>query len=329
VVHNFGHGGSGWSLSWGAADVAVRKAREAAAGTREVAVIGCGALGLTAAITAQRTGLRVTIFAKERPPYVRSSRATGVWSPDSRIALTAAAAPEFAAEWEAMARTSFAMYQSYLGMPGSPIEWTDSYFLSDAPPGEGNGERQEASAPPAADSATHHDFAHYESRIADITPGLQDLPDGSHPFPTRYARRTSRLTFNVADYSRQLMNDFLIGGGTIETREFQSPQEVASVPQKVIINCPGYGGRKLWSDESIIPVRGQIAWLIPQEDVHYSLVYKDLNVVARRDGIVVQPIPGGDDFGFNDANEEPNRHDAEAGVLLLKELFDRMAAKRV
>jgi glycine/D-amino acid oxidase-like deaminating enzyme len=331
VVHNFGHGGSGWSLSWGAADVAVKKAREAAAGNRDVAVIGCGALGLTAAITAQRTGLRVTIFAKERPPYVRSSRATGVWSPDSRIALTAAAPPEFGAEWESMARTSFAMYQSYLGMPGSPIEWTDSYMLSDTAPGDGNGERQEASArpaPPAEDSATHHDFAHYESRIADITPGLQDLPAGAHPFPTRYARRTSRLTFNVADYSRQLMNDFLIGGGAIETREFQSPQEVASLPQRVIINCPGYGGRKLWSDESIVPVRGQIAWLIPQEDVHYSLVYKDVNVVARRDGIVVQPIPGGDDYGFNDANEEPNRHDAEAGVLLLKELFDRMAAMR-
>ena len=70
VVHNFGHGGSGWSLSWGAADIAVKKAREAATGSRDVAVIGCGALGLTAAITAQRTGLRVTIFAKERPPDV-------------------------------------------------------------------------------------------------------------------------------------------------------------------------------------------------------------------------------------------------------------------
>ena len=136
------------------------------------------------------------------------------------------------------------------------------------------------------------------------------------------------MTFNIADYSRQLMNDFLIAGGVIETREFQSPQDVASVPQRVIINCPGYGGRKLWSDESIVPVRGQIAWLIPQEDVHYSLLYKDLNVVARRDGIVVQPIPGGDDYGWNDANEEPNRQEAEAGVLLLKELFDRMAAMR-
>jgi len=154
------------------------------------------------------------------------------------------------------------------------------------------------------------------------------LPAGTHPFPTKYASRTSRIRFNAADYSRQLMNDFLIAGGAMETREFQSPQDVASAPQKVVVNCPGYGGRTLWSDESIVPVRGLIAWLIPQPDAHYSLLYKELMVVARRDGIVVQPIPGGDDFGWNDASEAPNAKDAEAGVLLLKELFDRMAAMR-
>ena len=326
VVHNYGHGGSGWSLSWGAADVAVAKARAAALNNRDVAVIGCGALGLTAAIIAQRAGLRVTIYAKERPPDVRSARATGVWSPDSRIALTSAAAPEFAGQWEAMARSSFAMYQSYLGMPGTPIEWTDRYFLSDTDPTGGNESGGGPGAPAAA--AAQRDFAHYESRIDDITPDIEALPAGSHPFPTKYASRTSSMTFNVADYSRQLLNDFLIAGGTLETREFHSPQEVASVPQPVIINCPGYGGRQLWSDESIIPVRGQIAWLIPQEGAHYGLIYKDLNVVARRDGIVVQPIPGGDDFGFNDDNEEPDRQAAEAGVRLLKELFDGMAAMR-
>jgi hypothetical protein len=70
---------------------------EASPGLQECAVLGCGALGLTAALTAQRMGLRVTIYAKERPPYVRSARATGAWTPDSRIALTSAVAPDFAA----------------------------------------------------------------------------------------------------------------------------------------------------------------------------------------------------------------------------------------
>ena len=86
VVHNYGHGGSGWSLSWGSGAAALEKALEGG-GVREIGVIGCGALGLTAATLAQRAGLKVTIYAKERPPEVRSARATGSWTPDSRIAL--------------------------------------------------------------------------------------------------------------------------------------------------------------------------------------------------------------------------------------------------
>ncbi|MBS1798800.1 MAG: FAD-dependent oxidoreductase [Acidobacteria bacterium] len=315
VVHNYGHGGSGWSLSWGSADVAVRKALDAANGSREIAVIGCGALGLTAAITAQRAGFRVTIYAKERPPFVRSSRATGSWTPDSRIALASAASPDFAAQWESMARTSFAMYQSYLGMSGAPIEWTDRYMLSDMT-------RKESAA--QADQGNTHGFAHYAERIDDITPSSQTIPEGLHPFPTKYVRRSSSLTFNVADYSRQLMNDFLIAGGRIETREFHSPQEIAALTQPVIVNCTGYGARQLWSDESIVPIRGQIAWLIPQEGVHYGLFYKGVYVLARRDGIVVQPGTGGEDEGWNDTNEQPDRAAAVAGVQVLQELYSRM-----
>jgi D-amino-acid oxidase len=315
VIHNYGHGGSGWSLSWGSADVVVRKALEAANGRRDLAVIGCGALGLTAATTAQRAGFKVTIYARERPPYVRSSRATGSWTPDSRIALTSAAAPNFAAQWESMARTSFAMYQSYLGTPGHPIEWTDRYSLYDEDP------NQEPSTPRPPDA---HDWAHYKHRIADLEPGSQDIPAGAHPFPTKYVSRDTSMTFNVADYSRQLMNDFMIAGGTIETREFHSPQDLTSLPQPVLINCTGYGARQLWSDESIVPVRGQIAWLIPQEGVHYGLMYKGVFVLARRDGIVVQPSLGGEDAGWNDTNEQPDKAAAIAGVQVLQELYSRM-----
>lgn len=317
VVHNYGHGGSGWSLSWGSAQVAVGKALEAANGDREIAVIGCGALGMTAAITAQRAGLKVTIYAKERPPYVRSARATGSWTPDSRISLTSVAAPEFAAQWESMARASFAMYQSYLGMAGNPIEWTDRYQLSDVPR-----DQQQAAKPPQPGA---HVFAKYADRIADLTPHPVDLPPGATPFPTKYVRRNTSMTFNVADYSRQLLNDFMIAGGTIETREFHTPQELGALGQRVLIDCTGYAARQLWSDESVVPVRGQIAWLIPQEGVNYGINYGDLNVLARRDGIVIQPSPQGEETGWNDSNEQPDRAAAEAGVKELQDLYARMA----
>src|SRR5258708_16574593 len=158
VVHNYGHGGSGWSLSWGSSSIAVEKAM--AAGEREVAVIGCGALGLTSAILLQRAGAKVTIYARERPPEVRSARATGSWTPDSRVALTNSVSPDFPALWEKMCRTSFHTYESYLGMAGNPVEWTDRYTLWDDSPGRAQGNRRRGD---------RLDFAHYQDRVQDLT----------------------------------------------------------------------------------------------------------------------------------------------------------------
>jgi glycine/D-amino acid oxidase-like deaminating enzyme len=286
-----------------------------AAGERDVAVIGCGALGLTSAILLQRAGARVTIYAKERPPDVRSARATGSWTPDSRIALTNAVSPDFPALWEKMCRTSFHTYESYLGMAGNPVEWLDHYTLSDEGPDERRGNRERAE---------RLSFASYYDRVSDLTPHHQDLPPGTHPFPTRYARRNSSLTFNIAGYSRQLVNDFLVEGGKIERVEFQTPSELSRLAQKVVINATGYGARALWKDESIVPVRGQIAWLIPQPEVNYGVMYKNLNILARRDGIVVQDMGIGEMEGYNDANEQPDRAAAESAVGVAAELFQRM-----
>jgi glycine/D-amino acid oxidase-like deaminating enzyme len=312
VVHNYGHGGSGWSLSWGSSSIAVEKAMQV--GERDIAVIGCGALGLTSATLLLRAGAKVTIYAKERPPDVRSARATGSFTPDSRIALTNSVTPDFPALWETMCRRSFHTYESYLGMAGNPVEWTDRYQLSDSNPAE------EVENPGRDDSLS---FARYQDRVRDLTPHLEDLPPASNPFPTRYAQRTSSLMFNIAGYSRQLVNDFLVEGGKIEHVEFHSPSELSQLAQKVVINATGYGARALWKDESIVPVRGQIAWLIPQPEVHYGVMYKGEYILGRRDGIVVQQ--GLSDMeGYNDTNEEPDRAAAEGSVRLAAELFGRM-----
>ncbi len=314
VVHNYGHGGSGWSLSWGSSAIAVEKAM--ALGERDVAVIGCGALGMTSAILLQRAGARVTIYAKERPPEVRSSRATGSWTPDSRVALTNAVSPDFPALWEKMCRSSFKMYESYLGLAGNPVEWTDRYLLSD--------ETAEA-APSKREAVESLSFATYRDRVRDLTPRQQELPTATHPFPTKYARRTTSITFNIASYSRQLLNEFFVEGGKFENTEFNTPAELSRLPQKVIINATGYGARALWKDESIVPVRGQIAWLIPQPEVNYGVMYKGVNILGRRDGIVVQGAGKGEMEGYNDANEQPDRAEAEAVVKTVAELYSRWA----
>ncbi len=61
------------------------------------------------------------------PPNVRSSLATGVWSPDSRICLETHATAAFTTRWQSMARTSFQAHQTWLGLADRPVEFIDQY----------------------------------------------------------------------------------------------------------------------------------------------------------------------------------------------------------
>ncbi len=309
VIHSYGHGGSGWSLSWGSAAIATRLAL--ATGEKAIAVVGCGAIGLTTALVAQRAGLRVRIYAKDRPPDVRSSYATGVWSPDSRICTAAHATPEFERRWEQMARTSFGMYQHLLGLAGDPIEWRDGYVLSDVPFDQPSGHGEDGEP----------EYPSLESRLLqDLHPRSQPLARGQHPFPVPHVRRYTQLVFNISGYARLLMDDFLTGGGAIETRTFDDPREFSKLKEKTVVNATGYGARALLGDESIVPVRGQTARLVPQPEVTYGLVWRghNLNTVPRRDGVLVQAQAPGD---FGNADTTPDRAASDAAVARLATLF--------
>ena len=318
VVHNYGHGGSGWSLSWGSSARAVRLAMQAS--PAEVAVIGCGALGLTSAILAQRAGARVTIYARDQLPETTSARATGEWTPDSRIALADAAAANFGTVWEEMARASFKRHRDYLGLPGTPVEWIDQYSVSDdTPRGSTGSSTGSSTGKPAVE------FVSYARRIRDLTPNWRRVPADATPFKATSVARSEIMVFNIADYGHTLMNDFFIAGGQFRRADFRAPSQIAALGKKVVINCTGYGARALWKDETLVPVRGQIARLIPQPEVRYGLVYRGVLTVPRRDGLVVQSFARGEMQGWDDTNEAPDRAEAEQAVRTLAELFPKSA----
>ncbi|MBE7158348.1 MAG: FAD-binding oxidoreductase [Rhodospirillales bacterium] len=311
-MHNYGHGGSGWSLSWGSAESILPLALST--GSRTVAVIGCGAIGLTSAVALQRAGARVTIYARDLPPATRSARATGTWTPDARIALASQASPAFAAGWERMARSTFAAFGRLLHLPGRPIEMHDRYTLSDLPPDQ------------AWASRVREDpigFARLEGRLADLYTPAEDFGPGEHPFAPRFCRLTRGYRFNVAVYLRHLETLFRQAGGSLRQTEFHAPADILRLPEPVVVHCTGYGARTLFADNSLIPIRGQISWLPPLPHHPYSLICNDLNLVPRPDGTVVQWGAQGDGTGWQDAGELPDADETRSALAAATDLCTR------
>jgi D-amino-acid oxidase len=315
IVHNYGHGGSGWSLSWGSSTIAVKKAL--ATGERQVAVIGCGALGLTSASLLQRAGARVTIYAKELPPNVRSSLATGLWTPDSRICLEQHATPAFKQLWEGMARRSFATYQTLLGLPADPVEFIDEYWVSDSAGAAQRGLPPDDPRPRFAELQ--------RELIPDLIMGGEEFAPGRHALGARYLRREGLMMFNLTAYTRLLMSDFLENGGQIRIDEFHTLADLGRVRERTLINATGYGARALFNDQTITPVRGQLTRAIPEPAIHYGLIYKGVAFVPRRDGLVFQVIGDSDYYGFNDETTVPDRAEGERAVNTIRELFEPVA----
>ena len=332
VIHNYGHGGSGWSLSWGSADIAVGKALSVL--PREIAVVGCGIIGLTSAVMAQRAGLKVTLYARESIQQTRSFRASGSFTPDSRVALTDPAGPAFGDVWERMARFSWKAFRTYLGLPGHPVEFSDSYQLSDTPI-----TRRVWPADPAITQSfatsgrpqQNSEFGHYSDRIRDIVPQAQPLSDEENPFPVAHARRSSHMIFNFASYAHVMLGEFFERGGQFVMKDFYSPADYAALPEKVVINCTGYAARDLWQDKTVIPVRGQTGWLVPQPDAFYSVRYRNVSLTSKRDGIVVMNTNPdlGEMLGVGDSMELPNVADIEQGLDILSPLFRSPAPEGV
>ncbi len=258
----------------------------------------------------------MTIYAAERLPQTRSARATGIWSPDSRIADAGKVTPQFPALWEATARTSYATHCTYVGMAGNPVSWFARYTLRD----------KLGPGPPREADAIH--FAEYGDRLHDIVPRSRQLALGEHPFPVENARRATAMQFNVAALGAQLTGDFLREGGTIVPMHFASPADFALLAQPVIVNCTGYGARALLGDNSIVPVRGQIAWFAPQPEVHYGLYYCSVSVLPRADGNVVLYVGDGDMFGVCIVGETTDRGEAERAIATIEPLFTPQSLAR-
>ncbi len=279
VIHNYGHGGSGMSLSWGTG----RMAAEMALGhdSRRAAVIGCGAVGLTAARQLQRRGFAVTIYARSVPPNTTSNMSLAGFTPTSGLIDGDLRTPSWDARFREAAEISYRELQQLAGR-GFGVSWIDRYSLRDSRPGGAGGDADEDEEPLLP---------------AHLRTGELTLGPGEHPFATRYAIRRSHLRIEPSIYLDALVHDFIDFGGRLEIRRFTEPRELVELSEALVVNCTGLGARDLFGDPELLPLKGQLTVLVPQEEVDWGISgdppdaapqgVLGVHMQPRRDGIVL------------------------------------------
>ena len=250
LIHNYGHGGAGMSLAWGTGLMAAEFATEHQA--RQAAVIGCGSVGLTAARQLQRRGFDVTIYALAVPPNVTSNMSLAGFTPASGLVEQDSRTDAWDAQYRRAADISYRQLQLMAG-PYFGVSWLDNFTLSDTTP---NPNRQPPnSARPSLTS------------IFDI--GREVYGPGEHPFPTRYAISNPTIRIEPSIYLDALVRDFLLWGGRVVIRKFDTPRDLMSLGEPIIVNCTGLSARELFDDRELLPLKGQLTVLVPQPEVNY------------------------------------------------------------
>jgi glycine/D-amino acid oxidase-like deaminating enzyme len=256
LVHNYGHGGAGITLSWGSSRLATELGLRGHRGP--VAVIGAGVMGLTTARLAQEAGFPVTIYTEALTPQTTSNIAGGQISPFGHFDEDAVT-PQWRAQFAAAMDYSWRRFQIMVG-DDYGIRWLPTYQQRD------NG------GPP---------------RPNPYHPDARSLTSAEHPFPVEHLVRYNTMYVEVGRFLRELTRDVQIAGGRIEVRRFAAPAEIAALSERLVFNCTGLGARELFGDQDLHPVRGQLAILLPQPEVRYAFQGQAGYMFPRADGILL------------------------------------------
>ncbi|MBN1205471.1 MAG: FAD-binding oxidoreductase [Myxococcaceae bacterium] len=278
LVHNYGHGGGGITLSWGCASIVtemveellvrLRQARE----TPSIAVLGTGVIGLTVATELRRKWPTLPLSIYARDLDVRSTTsflAGGQFEPSGVI-------HEYRSEEK---KRLLALYLRRSRDRIVEIQNSGQRTLF------GVAERKNYTLDhgiKAFDEFTPHDVVPVHRR-------------GTLPFEklTTVGREYSNWLMNPTLLLPKLTADLVKASVQFKQRLFESRKDVMSLPENIIINCTGYGAKKLFGDENLVAQRGHLVILrktLPKQFYFFSggCANRVISYVfCRQDDIVV------------------------------------------
>ena len=297
VIHNYGHGGGGITLSWGSSALAVREAADLPAG--RAAVIGAGIMGLTTARLLQDAGWEVTIYSRDSLQHSTSNVGGGQWVPTS-VFRESVATSAFKQQFNQAARIAHHIYQNMVGPPYG-VRFAENYYLGvDA-------ERE----------------PYHLRELPELFGSVAMLGPNEHPFPVEKVKRVVTMMVEPAIFLRRVRDDFHLAGGRFVKRDFRHLDDVMALTETTVFNCTGLGARALFNDQELVPAKGQLVFLPPDPAVDFLTIGggNGVSYMFPRTGEILL----GGSWRRNDWSREPDPAITERIVQDHRRLFDAMA----
>lgn len=242
LIHNYGYGGSGLTLSFGGAKEVLDLMAEHRPSSNVVAVLGAGVIGLSTAYDLLDNGYEVHIYSDAWSPSLTSNVAAGIWSPLSY--------PQDLPEEKKKLHQKllYTSEQRFLNSIGSDPEFdgvrmiTSYVFKSEG-----------TYVSTRTEQKGEEVIVHFDNGV------------------TKKGRRVNELGIEGHLFIQDLYAKVKSKGAKLLHKHFGSLDDILALEESSIVNCMSMGSRELFDDREFVPARGQIIYFAPQDGIDYLL----------------------------------------------------------